>query len=168
MAKFVPVSGPVVANTVYSNNKLVARDTALTLPEVVPMTADLKVMGTYTKPIWQLIEHMEAAITKIGQDMGLHSLLVPGEQHLEVRWMQTITEVGGKTREVGCKAFLRGEIGKLPEIGQEVGSTTESECTLALSKYQLFVDGAEMWHIDRWAGIVKIGGQDIGNIDRYL
>ncbi len=168
MSKFVPISGPIVANTVYADNNLVARDTAVTLPEVTPKTADLNAMGTYTVPIWQLIEHMETAITRIGQDLGLRSLLTPGQKHLEVRWIQTVTEANGKTRNVGCKAFLRGEPSKLPEIGQEVGAPTESECTLGLSKYQLFVDGVEMWHIDRFAGIVKIGGKNMNNLDTML
>ena len=43
MAKFVNICGPVVGTTVYSNGTLVARDTAITLPEVTPVTADLAV-----------------------------------------------------------------------------------------------------------------------------
>ena len=38
---FVPICGPVVGDTVYVENVLVARDVAITLPEVVPQTADV-------------------------------------------------------------------------------------------------------------------------------
>ena len=69
--KFVNICGPVIGVTVYSEGTLVARDAAITLPEVTPLTADLAAMGTFSLPIWQLLEHMETAITKIGADMGL-------------------------------------------------------------------------------------------------
>ena len=45
---FVNICGPVVADTAYSNGSLVARDVAITLPEVTPLTADLQAMGTFT------------------------------------------------------------------------------------------------------------------------
>ena len=54
---FVPINGPVVADTTYCENVLVARDVSITLPEVAAMTADVQAMGTLTLPIWQLIEH---------------------------------------------------------------------------------------------------------------
>lgn len=166
--KFVPINGPIVANTVYSDDKLVARDVAITLPEVAPLTADLSVMGTYTVPVWQLIDAMEAAITKIGIDLGLRSLLTPESKPLEARWVQTVTDANGTTKNVGCKAFLRGIPNKLPEIGQEIGSASEQECTLAISRYQLVVDGVEMWLIDRFAGIVRIAGKDVSKLDNLL
>lgn len=165
---FVPVSGPIVANTVYSNNVLVARDVSVSLPEVTPMTADLTIMGTYTMPIWQLIENMEASITKIGLDNGLRALLTPEPQPLEFRWVQTITDATGNTKEVGCKAFLRGVPTKLPGVSQEIGAASEHECTLSVSRYQLYVDGAEMWLIDRFAGIVKIGGKNVSDFGSML
>lgn len=168
MSKFVPVCGPIVANTFYSNNKLVARDVAMTLPEVAPLTADLSVMGTYTMPIWQLIDNMEMAITKIGHDLGLRSMLTPESKPMEARWVQTVTDANGKTKNVSCKAFMRGIPNKLPEIGQEVGSASEHECTMTLSRYQLYVDGVEMWLIDRFAGVVRIAGKDVSNIKSML
>lgn len=70
---FVNVTGPVVAETVYANNKLVAKDVELTLPAVTPTTADVQAMGTMSIPIPQLLENMELSITKIGTDLGLSS-----------------------------------------------------------------------------------------------
>ena len=166
--KFVPISGPVVANTFYASGVLVARDVGVTLPAVTPVTADLPVMGTYTKPIWQLIEHMEAAITKIGFDKGLKGMLSPGVKSFEARWVQTVTDANGRTRNVGCKAFLTGEVALLPEIGQEVGSAGEHEVRIGLTRYNLFVDGEEMWLIDRMAGKVRINGVEYADMDSML
>lgn len=168
MSKFVNICGPVVADTVYSENKLVARDVSATLPAVTPMTADLPAMGTMTMPIWQLIENMEAAITNIGLDKGLRSLITPKMKPIELRWVQTITDANGNTKEVGCKAFLRGIPNKLPEVGLEVGSPSEHETTIMLTRYQLIVDGTEMWLIDRLAGKVRIAGKDYANLDSLL
>lgn len=168
MAGFVNVCGPIVADTVYADGRLVARDTAITLPEVTPMTADLGVMGTFTLPIWQLIEHMEAQITKIGLDLGLRALIKPEMQQIECRWMQTVTDAGGVTKNVGCKAFLRGIPNKIPEIGLEVGSPGEHGITFALARYNLFVDGQEMFLIDRFAGKVRIAGKDYADMDSML
>ena len=168
MAKFVNVCGPVVADSVYSENQLVARDVAVTLPEVTPITADLSIMGTFSMPIWQLIEHMEAAITKIGVDKGLRALITPQLKPLELRWVQTVTDATGATRNVGCKAFLHGIPMKLPEVGLEVGSASEHEATIGLLRYQLYVDNEEMWLIDRTAGIVRIAGTNYSDLDSML
>ena len=168
MGFFVNICGPVVADTAYSDGRLVARDTNLTLPEVVPMTADLAMMGTFSMPVWQLIEHMEAQISKIGVDKGLRSILTPGMKALEFRWVQTVTDVNGSTREMGCKAFLKGMIANLPEIAPEVGSATEHPCKIALVRYNLFADGQEMWLVDRLAGRVRIAGRELSDMSSML
>ena len=165
---FVNICGPVVADTVYADGKLLARDAAVTLPEVAPMTAELPAMGTFELPVWQLIEQMEASITKIGLDMGLRSAITPDMKPLEFRWVQTVTDANGQTKNVGCKAFLRGIPLNLPEIGLEVGSASEHECRISLTRYNLFVDGKEMWLIDRFAGIVRINGKNYADLDSML
>lgn len=166
---FVPINGPVVANSVYSDSKLVARDVAITLPEVAPLTADLAAMGTFTVPIWQLIGHMETAVTKIGADLGLRTLIKPDMKPLEFRWAQTVTDAAGVTKNVGCKAFIRGIPNKIPGIGLAVGETSESEVTIATTRYALYVDGQEFFLIDRLAGIVRINGVDYaGEINSIL
>lgn len=168
MSKFVNICGPVVGDTVYCENKLVARDVSVTLPEITPMSADVQAMGTLSLPIWQLLEHMEAAITKIGVDEGLTALIKPDMKPLEVRWVQTVTDANGTTRNVGCKAFLKGVPNKIPGVGLEVGSASEGEATIGLTRYVLFVDGKEMWHIDRLSGIVRIDGKDYADIGSML
>lgn len=168
MSKFVNICGPVIGATVYSDGKLVARDTAFTLPEITPVTADLQAMGTLSLPIWQLIENMETAITKIGADMGLSAIIKPDMKPLEFRWAQTITDANGITKNVGCKAFIKGIPNKIPGIGVTVGETSENECTIATTRYNLFVDGQEMFLVDRLAGIVRIAGKNYADTDSLL
>ena len=157
---FVPINGPVVADTVYIDNKLVARDVTATLPEITPVTADLQAMGTMSFPIWQLIENMEAAITKIGVDLGLRDMIKPDMKPVELRWVQTQVDANGVSKEVGCKAFLRCIPTKIPGVSLAVGETSEGECTFTVTRYNLFIDGQRMLLIDRLAGIVNIGGTD--------
>lgn len=168
MSKFVNIVGPVVASTVYSDGKLVARDTAITLPEITPVTADISAMGTLSLPIWQLLENMETAITKIGADSGLRELIKPKMKPLEFRWVQTVTNANGTTKNVGCKAFIKGIPNKIPGIGLAVGEASEAECTIATTRYNLFVDGKEIFLIDRLAGVVRIAGKDYSNVNSYL
>ena len=165
---FVPINGPVVANTAYSDGKLVGRDVSITLPEVTPQTADLAAMGTMTMPIWQLLENMETAITKIGVDKGLTALVKPDMKPLEFRWVQTVTDANGNNKNVGCKAFIRGIPNKIPGIGAVIGEGGENEVTIMTTRYNLFVDGEEMFLIDRLAGIVRIDGKDYADISSML
>ena len=168
MSKFVNINGPIVADTVYSNGTLVAKDTGFTLPAVTPTTADVSAMGTMSLPIWSLIEDMEATITKIGHDLGLRNLVTPEMKPLEIRWVQTVTDANGVTKNVGCKAFLKGIPKGLPEVGGEVGSAVENAVPLTLTRYQLFVDGNEMWLVDRLAGIIRINGKNYADMDSML
>ena len=166
---FVPINGPVVADTVYCDNKLVARDVSATLPEVAATTADVQAMGTLSLPIWQLVEHMETAITKIGVDMGFAALIKPDMKTIELRWVQTVTDANGNTKNVGCKAFIKGIPTKIPGVGLEIGATMEGEITIATTRYSLFVDGKEICLIDKLASICRINGTDYaGDIGSML
>lgn len=166
---FVPINGPVVADTVYCDKVLVARDVAATLPEVAAMTADVQAMGTLSLPVWQLIENMETTITKIGVDLGFASLIQPDMKPIELRWVQTVTDAGGNTKNVGCKAFIKAIPSKIPGVGLEIGSAIEGEITLTTTRYNLFVDGKEICLIDKLSGICRINGKDYaGDIGSLL
>lgn len=160
MPKFMPIYGPVVADTFYVNDTLAARDVAITLPEIAPVTASVQAMGTMDLPIWQNIENMELAITKIGIDVGMRKMIKPTPLSMEARWVQTVTDANGATRNVGCKAFIKGIPNKIPGIGVALGEASENECTSTVTRYQLVVDGQEMLLIDRLAGIIRIDGTD--------
>lgn len=168
MGKFVPISGPIVAATVYVDNTLVARDVSITLPEVSAMMVDVQATGTLSIPIWSLIENMEQTINRIGIDKGLGAMLKPGSLNLESRFVQTVTDANGNTRNVGCKAFTKGFPTKIPGIGIAMGEPSENECRYTVTRYQLFVDGEELFLIDKMAGIVRIMGTDYANLDNLL
>lgn len=157
---WVDISGPIVANTVYVNNAIVAKDVEATFPEVTPVTADVEAMGTMSLPVWQRIEDMQLAITKIGIDKGLKSMIKPDTLSLEFRFVQDLTDADGITKQVGCKAFFKAIPVSIPGIGITAGESSSNETTFTVTRYQLYVDGEEMLLVDRLAGIVKIDGTD--------
>ena len=168
MARFVPICGPFSADTVYADGVMQARDVGVTLPEVAAITYEIQAMGNMTIPDWSRLEHMETAITRIGVDKGLASMTKPGAKNLEFRGVYPVTDANGVTKNVGVKAFIKGYSTKIPGIGVAIGDPSENELTYATSRYQLFVDGEEMWCIDRLAGICRIDGVDYANMDSML
>lgn len=166
--KFMNINGPITADTIYVNNKLAARDVAITLPEVTAIAVDVQAMGTMSLPIWSMLDNMELAITKIGIDMGLRDMVTPDSQNYEARFVQTVTDANGNTTNVGCKAFIKGIANKIPGIAVTMGEASENEATVTVTRYQLMVDGQEMFLIDRLAGICRIGGKDYANVNNLL
>lgn len=157
---FVPICGPVVADTIYANGKLVARDVGVTLPEIAATTYEIQAMGTMTMPDWSRLAHMETAISKNGIDKNLALMSTPGIKELEIRGAQPVTDANGNVRNVGFKAQIKGYSNKIPSLGVAVGDPTESELTYATTRYRLLVDGEEMWCIDRMAFKCVIDGVD--------
>lgn len=157
---WLDLKGPILANTVYDGGKLVAKDVTVTLPSVTPVTADFKAMGTLTMPMLGQIEAMEASITKVGIDLGLRSLVMLEAKTLEFRWVQDVKTSDGSTLTEGCKAFLRATPKTIPGLSIDPGNASENELTFAVSRYQVFVAGAEYWLIDQLNQIMRIGGVD--------
>ena len=104
---WLDLKGPILADTVYVDGVLAAKDVTIALPPVNLVTADFKAMGTYTAPRPGQIEAMEASITKIGIDLGLRSLVKLTSKTIEIRWAQDVKLSDGSTKTEGCKAFLR-------------------------------------------------------------
>lgn len=166
---FVPIYGPVVANTVYSENELVGKDVGITLPEVTPQTVELEAMGPAEVPMWNRLENMETAITKIGADLGMKKMLGGNKVSMEIRFVQTVAQADATIKNVGCKAFLTLISKSIPGIELVVGEATENEMTYTTMRYQLYVDGEEMWCVDKFAGICRIDGVDYAaDIQKYL
>lgn len=157
---WLDLKGPILADTVYINGVLVAKDVTITLPAVTHVTADYKAMGTYTAPMTGQIEGMEAAITKIGIDKGLRSMVQLESKTLEVRWAQDVKYADGSTKTEGCKAFMRCVPKLIPGLSVDPGNPSENEVTLAVSRYQVFVAGEEFCLIDQLNTIMRIGGVD--------
>ena len=160
MPNFLDIKGPVVADTVYSDNVLVAKDTAFTLPGLEFMTADVQAMGNMTVPLIGLLENLELAVTKIGLDMGLSRMNRLKKQNLEFRWVQNVVKADGSQSVEGCKAFVRTMPGSVPELGVEVGNATESELTYNVTRMQIYVGGREYLCVDRLSQILRINGED--------
>ena len=160
MEKWVDQDTAVIADSIYCDDKLVARDTPVTLPEITFLTAEVNAMGTMSAAILGLIEDMITSITKRGVDKNFFTMLTPGAHDYEIRFVQNRMSADGRTRAVGCKAFITGEANTIPGIGLEVGSQSENETTITTTRYLLYVDGEEMLCIDRLAGICRILGVD--------
>ena len=157
---FVPISGPVVGSTAYCENVLVARDVNFSLPEIAPFVAELQATGNLSMPVWSLIEALETAITKIGVDKGMGRLIKPDMKPLEFRWVHTVTDANGVTKNAGCKAFIKGIPANIPALSVAMGEAIEGEVRIATTRYALFVDGQEYILIDKLSGIVRIMGKD--------
>lgn len=168
MANWLDKKGPVVADTVYSDNVLVAQDVSFTLPGISFMTADVQAMGNMSVPLIGLIENMELSISKIGIDKGLSRLIRLEKQNLEFRWVQNIVKSDGSTSVEGCKAFVRTMPGSVPETGVEVGSATEHESTFNVTRVQVYANGVEIMCVDRLSQILRINGKDYMSTIRNL
>lgn len=160
MPKWLDIKGPVVANTVYADNVLVAKDVAFTLPGLSFLTADVQAMGNMTVPLVGLLENMELSVTKVGVDVGWRRLSRPKKQNLEFRWVQNVVKSDGTQEVEGCKAFVRTMPSSIPELGVEVGSATESEDTYNVTRLQIYVNGKEYLCVDRLNSILRYNGTD--------
>lgn len=160
MSKWLDIKSAVVADTVYADGGLVAKDVAFTLPGIEFLTADVQAMGNMSVPLIGLIENMELAITKIGIDRGLSRMNRLKKQNFEFRWVQNVVKADGSTGTEGCKAFVRTMPGSVPETGVEVGSASELENTYNVTRMQIYVAGVEVLCVDRLSQILRIDGVD--------
>lgn len=170
MGKWVNKRGPIEANTIYVNDRLVATDLTVTLPEISFMTADIQAMGTMSIPLANAIEDMEMSITKIGVDKDMARLTAPGKKSLEVRWVQDVIKSDGTVDAEGCKAFLTvSPVTLNPGASLEIGSPSENELTYKVFRYKLVVNGEVILLIDRLAHKLEVNGKDYSKAyDRML
>lgn len=160
MSKWLDIKGPVVADTVYADSALVAKDVSFTLPALTFLTADVQAMGTMSVPLIGLLEHMELTITKIGIDSGLSRMNRLQKQNFEFRWVQNVTKSDGSQAVEGCKAFVRTMPGNMPGIGVEIGGAPENEMTYGVTRVQIYANGVEIVCVDRLSQILRVNGKD--------
>lgn len=160
MAGWIDIASAIVASTVYSDGKLVAKNPSVTLPSISPLTSEIKAGGTIELPITNQVDAMELSITLAGADKGMSSLSSLESHDIEVRWAQDVMQADGTTRLSGCKAFMRAYAKEVGGIGIEVGEASENEFTFGVTRYQVFADGVELWLIDQLSGIMRINGTD--------
>ena len=154
------IKGPVIADTVYESNELVAKDVTFKLPALEFLTTDVQAMGNMTVPLIGLLENMELSITKIGIDKGFNKLNKLEPLALEFRWVQDVVKSDGTVKPEGCKAFVRAIPLSTPELEVELGNATEAETTYTVTRLQIYCNGEEYLCVDRLAGVLKIGGKD--------
>ncbi|MBQ3405995.1 MAG: phage major tail tube protein [Lachnospiraceae bacterium] len=160
MSKWLDNKGPVVADTVYCESELVAKDVTFTLPGLEFMTTDIQAMGNMTVPLYGLLENMELTINKIGIDKGLGKMNALKPLNLEFRWVQDVVTSDGTVKPEGCKAFIKCIPTKTPETQIETGSATEAESTYTVTRQQIYVGGEEYMCVDRLSQILRINGID--------
>lgn len=160
MATWMDIKGEVVADTVYADKVLVAKDVNFTLPGLEFLTADVKAMGNMTVALPGLLENMELAITKIGIDQGLSRMNRLEKQNFEFRWVQDVIKSDGSQKVEGCKAFVRTLPGTIAGTGVEVGSAPEHENTYNVTRIQVFANGEEILCVDRLSQILRVDGKD--------
>lgn len=169
MAGNLVKKGTIVGATAYADGVLVAEDVTLSLPEITPKTQTFSAMGDIELPL-PLLEAMEATINKVGIDKGFIKLLVPETRKFEFRWAQTKVKTDGTQEIEGCKAFITG-ISKTVFPGGDIapGENYEGAIPIAVTRFQLYVDGNEYILVDKLKGQLKINGKDYAkNIKNLL
>ena len=161
MSKWVNKRGPIEADTMYVNKKLVATDTNINLPEVTFLTADINAMGTMSIPLLNAIDDMETTISKSGIDKHMTTLTAPGKKQIEVRWVQDRIKSDATVEAEGCKAFMTvSPVTLHPGASLEIGSASENDLTFKVFRYRLVVNGEEILLVDRLAHKLKVNGKD--------
>ena len=153
------IKGPALATKVLCDNKVVAEDVKFTLPEVTFQTVEFQALGTIDLPL-PLTDAMEAGITSIGFDKGFYKMLGLESNTFEFRFVQNVLEKDGTQKKVGCKAFIKGVAKGIPGGDIEIGSAFEGAITIAVTRYQLYVDGKEVHKIDKLKGDLVINGKN--------
>ena len=153
------LKGPFLATKVLCDKQVVAEDVKFTLPEVAFQTIEHQALGKIEIPI-PLTDAMEAGITYIGFDKGLYKMLGLESNTFEFRFVQNETKKSGEQKNIGCKAFIKGIAKGIPGGDLEVGSSFEGAITLAVTRYQLYVDGKEVHKIDKLKGDLVINGKN--------
>lgn len=152
--------GTILGTTAYVEGVLVAEDVTISLPEVTPKTQTFNAMGEIEIPL-PLIEAMEASVTKVGLDKGFLKLIVPESRKFEFRWAQSVIKTDGTQKNEGCKAFITG-IPKVTFPGGDIapGENFEGAIPIAVTRFQLYVNGNEYILVDKLKGQYKINGKD--------
>ena len=160
--------GTVVGVTAYADGVLVAEDVTISLPEVTLKTQTFNAMGEIELPL-PLVETMEATINKIGIDKGFIRLLAPKKRKFEFRWVQTVVKPDGTQEVEGNKAFITG-VPKTVFSGGDIapGENFEGAVPIAVTRFQLYVNGDEKILVDKLKGQLKIDGDDYAKSIRNL
>ena len=157
MANFIDKTSVVEAATIYQSGNLVGNDYTVSLPDVVPVTADVGgLMGTMNIPLLNTLESMELTITKVGVDENAARMCTPGKKDFLIKWVQDQVKSSGDVKPIGCKAELSClPKSYMPTADIEVGSASEFDCTYEVFIYKLTVNGTVVFEVNRMTGVLK-------------
>ena len=157
MANFINKTSVVEAATIYQDSTLVGNDYTVSLPDVVPVTADVGgLMGTMNIPLLNTLESMELTITKVGIDKNAARMCTPGKKNFLIKWVQDQVDSAGDVTPIGCKVNVSClPKAYMPTADIEVGSASEFDCTYEVFIYELIVDGTVVFQVNRMTGVLK-------------
>lgn len=157
MAGYIDKTSVVEAATIYQSSKLVGRDYTVTLPDVVPVTADVGgLMGKMNIPLMNTLESMELTVNKVGVDAYAPRMCSPGKKDFLIKWVQGKIDKAGNVKPVGCKASITClPKSYMPQADIEVGSASEFECNYEVFIYALYIGGKQVFYVNRMTGVIK-------------
>ena len=153
------IKGPVLATKVLYDGEEVAENVKISLPAINFLTAEFQALGAMELPL-PLTEALEATITSIGFDKGFYKLLGLESNNFEFRFVACETKKDGSSKKYGCKAFIKGVSKGIPGGDVEIGSNHEEDIPIAVTRYQLYIDGKETILVDKLKNILRINGKD--------
>ncbi len=153
------IKGPALATKVLCGKDVVAEDVKFSLPEVTFQTVEVQALGKMDLPL-PLTDAMEATITSIGFDKGFYKMLGLESRTFEFRFVQNETQKDGTQKRKACKAFIKGVAKVIPGGDIEICSSFEGSIPIAVTRYQLYVDGKEVHKIDKLKGDLVINGKN--------
>ncbi len=164
---YVEITGAVEGTSVYADDVAVARNATVKLPEITRVAYTQKTALGEQEFLTNLLESMEASVTKIGIDINSMRLAIA--KKLEYRWVQSGVNSEGVTRNYGCKAIMRIQAATpVPGGEMEVGSVSENEHTYKVLVYTLYIDGQEVINVNRLTGKCNIFGVNYDVNDSFL
>ena len=154
---FVNKTSVVEAATIYQSGKLIGNDYKVSLPDIVPVKADIGgLMGTMNIPLLNTLESMEMTITKVGIDKYAPLMCAPGKKEFIIKWVQDQVDSSGDVKPIGCKVNVRClPKSYMPTADVEVGSASEFDCTYEVFIYKLYVDGTCVFEVNRLTNTLK-------------
>lgn len=163
MAAWYDKYSAIAGTSVYCDNRLVARDVNITLPELNAVTAELNAGGPIELPITGQTDTMEATITKVGVNIDIARLVSPEYHNVECRAAQDVLRAGGRKETTQIRAFLGAIAKTVPAINLEFGAISENEITFTVLTYKLYENNDEIFYIDKPNGIYRVNGRDYGS-----
>ena len=140
----------VYANTVGGEQKLVARDVEVELPEIKYETLETVAMGKFELAQIHKFEPIEMSIHHIGVDEGLAAMLMAEMLELEIRWVEQVMIEDYSMKTVGCKAFVNAHPQvATPKMKIEISNRLDMDIKYHVNGYKLVRDGVVLWDINR-------------------